>query len=80
MRVIYECQCDERLKAKAEGSTRLAYTGLKPGILTVRRLDQHQKMFLSEERGRGRAVIVCLFATGLKKAKACYCCCLFAAE
>ena len=23
-RLIYECRCDERLKAKAEGSTRLA--------------------------------------------------------
>ncbi len=26
-RLICECLCDERLKAKAEGSTRLAYTG-----------------------------------------------------
>ena len=26
--LIYECRCNERLKAKAEGSTRLAYTGL----------------------------------------------------
>ena len=25
---IYECRCDERLKTKAEESTRLAYTGL----------------------------------------------------
>jgi len=25
-RLIYECRCDERLKAKAEGSTLLAYT------------------------------------------------------
>ena len=25
-RLIYECRCDERLKAKAEGSTRLVYT------------------------------------------------------
>ena len=24
---IYECRCDERLKTKAEESTRLAYTG-----------------------------------------------------
>jgi hypothetical protein len=31
-RLIYECQCDERLKAKAEGSTRLAYTGLNGGL------------------------------------------------
>ncbi len=25
---MYECRCDERLKGKAEGSTRLTYTGL----------------------------------------------------
>jgi hypothetical protein len=27
-RPIYECRCDERLKTKAEESTRLGYTGL----------------------------------------------------
>ncbi len=26
-RIIYECRCDERLKGKSEGSTRLVYTG-----------------------------------------------------
>ena len=26
-RLLLECRCDERLKTKAEGSTRLAYTG-----------------------------------------------------
>ena len=31
-RLTYECQCDERLKGKAEGSTRLAYTGLRRGL------------------------------------------------
>ena len=31
-RHIYECRCGERLKAKAEGSTRLAYTGLRGGL------------------------------------------------
>jgi hypothetical protein len=31
-RLIYECRWDERLKAKAEGSTRLAYTGLRGGL------------------------------------------------
>jgi hypothetical protein len=31
-RLIYECRCDERLKAKAEGSTRLTYTGLRGGL------------------------------------------------
>ncbi len=27
-RPIYECRCDERLKTKAQKSTRLTYTGL----------------------------------------------------
>ena len=31
-RPMYECRCDERLKTKAEGSTRLAYTGLSGGL------------------------------------------------
>ena len=31
-RLIYECRCDERLKIKAEGSTRLAYTGFRGGL------------------------------------------------
>ena len=31
-RPIYECQCDERLKTKAEESTRLTYTGLLGGL------------------------------------------------
>jgi hypothetical protein len=31
-RLMYECRCDERLKTKAEGSTRLAYTGLHGGL------------------------------------------------
>ncbi len=29
---MYQCRCDERLKAKAEESTRLAYTGLREGL------------------------------------------------
>jgi hypothetical protein len=29
---IYECLCDERLRVKAEGSTRLAYTGFHGGL------------------------------------------------
>ena len=28
-KLIYECRCDERLKDKDEGSTRLTYTGLR---------------------------------------------------
>jgi hypothetical protein len=31
-RLTYECRCDQRLKDKAEGSTRLAYTGLRGGL------------------------------------------------
>jgi hypothetical protein len=31
-RLIYECRCDERLKTKSEGSTRLTYTGLHGGL------------------------------------------------
>ncbi len=31
-KIIYECRCDERLKAKAERSTRLACTGLRGGL------------------------------------------------
>ena len=31
-RLIYECRCDERLKDKAEGSTRLAYIGWSGGL------------------------------------------------
>ena len=30
--MFYECRCDKRLKVKAEGSTRLAYTGLCGGL------------------------------------------------
>jgi hypothetical protein len=29
---IYECRCDERLRVKAEGSTRLTYSGLDGGL------------------------------------------------
>ena len=31
-KLIHECRCDERLKAKAEGSTRLAYTEWRGGL------------------------------------------------
>ena len=31
-RPMYEYRCDERLKAKAEGSTRLTYTGSCGGL------------------------------------------------
>ena len=29
---MYEYRCDERLKAKSEGSTRVGYTGLRGGL------------------------------------------------
>jgi hypothetical protein len=32
IKLIYECRCDERLKDKTEGSTRLGYTGLSGGL------------------------------------------------
>ncbi len=31
-RLIYECRCGERQKAKTEGSTRLTYTGFHGGL------------------------------------------------
>jgi len=33
-KLIYECRCDERLKVKTEGSTRLVYTGLCEVVFT----------------------------------------------
>jgi hypothetical protein len=30
--LIHECRCNERLKAKVDGSTRLTYTGLCGGL------------------------------------------------
>ena len=43
---IYECRCDERLRDKVEGSTRLTYTGLHRGL-------EHLKI---ETRLRGERV------------------------
>jgi hypothetical protein len=34
---MYECWCDERLKTKSEGSTRLVYTGLLGGLEPLKR-------------------------------------------
>ena len=36
IRLIYECRCDERLKTKAEESTRLIYTGLLGELETLK--------------------------------------------
>ena len=34
--LLYECRCNERLKAKFEGSTRLEYTGFRGDWNTFR--------------------------------------------
>ena len=39
-RLMFECRCDTRLKAKVEGSTRLTYTKTKIQSLRVQDLDQ----------------------------------------
>ncbi len=35
-RPIFESRCDDRLKGKSEGSTRLTYTGLRGGLEHVK--------------------------------------------
>jgi hypothetical protein len=35
-RLIYECRCDERLKAKVERSTRLTFTVLRGGLEQIK--------------------------------------------
>jgi hypothetical protein len=51
-RLIHECRCDERLKAKAEGSTRLAYTELRGGLehlkIETRLLDERFASVMGE--------------------------------
>jgi hypothetical protein len=44
---IYECRCDERLRAKVEGSTRLTYTGLCGGL---ENLKIETRLSLGDER------------------------------
>ena len=50
-KLIYESRCDERLKGKAEGSTRLTYTGLCGGLehlkIESRLLDEKFEKFAS---------------------------------
>jgi hypothetical protein len=51
-RLIYECRCDERLKTKSEGSTRLAYTGLTGGLehlkIETRLIDERFESVMGE--------------------------------
>jgi hypothetical protein len=47
--LIYECRCNERLNAEAEGSIRLAYTGLSGGL-------EHLKIETRLRRGRFESV------------------------
>ncbi len=42
---MYECRCEEKLKTKAEGTARLAYTGLRGGLEHLKK-----KMRLIDER------------------------------
>ena len=49
---MYEYRCDERLKAKAEGSTRLTYTELHGGLehlkIETRFIDERFASVMSE--------------------------------
>ena len=51
---IYECRYDERLKTKAEGSTRLAYTGLLGALehlkIETRLIDERFPSVMCESR------------------------------
>jgi hypothetical protein len=55
---MYEYQCDKRLKAKAEGSTRLSYTGLC-GVLEHLQIETTQTRLRDErfENMKGEYVI-----------------------
>jgi hypothetical protein len=67
IRLTYECRCDERLKAKAEGSTRLAYTGFRGGLehlkIETRLIDERFPSVM------GECVIVTLKVCRLYSAK-----------
>ena len=49
---MYEYRCDERLKAKAEGSTRLEYTGFRGGLehlkIETRLIDERFESVMGE--------------------------------
>jgi len=49
---MYGCWCNERLKAKTEGSTRLAYTGLRGGLehlkIKTRLIDERLASMMGE--------------------------------
>ena len=63
-KLIYECRCDDRLKPKTEGSTRLTYTGLCGGLehlkIETMLIDERfvsvmgEYFFLSIIRGKAR--------------------------
>ena len=57
IRPTYECRCDERLQAKVEEFTRLAYTGLLGGL-------EHQKI---EKLGFSSATLEVGSSVGEKK-------------
>ncbi len=47
-RPIYDCRCDERLKPKAEESTRLAYTGLLEEVEHKDKDEVNREMFAQD--------------------------------
>ncbi len=51
-RPLYEYRCDERIKVKDEGSTRLGYTGLSGGLehlkITTRFIDERFPSVMGE--------------------------------
>jgi hypothetical protein len=54
--LIHECRCDERLRGKPEGSTRLTYTGLPVGL-------EHLKIETSLWDKRVESVMCCVIGS-----------------
>jgi hypothetical protein len=59
---MYEYRCDERLKPKSEGSTRLTYPGLRRGL---ERLNIETRLI--DERLEDHTEVVELATGGLRK-------------
>jgi hypothetical protein len=50
--LLYDCRCDERLRSKTEGCTRLTYTGLSGGLehlkIETRLIDERFESVMGE--------------------------------
>ena len=50
--LVYDCRCDERLRSKTEGCTRLTYTGLSGGLehlkIETRLIDERFESVMGE--------------------------------